>query len=220
MHRGEQCFLARPEWREADRAPTESAAYGSEETQLKHMLSNLLLDFPDMIRQSADLVRSLRAQCARQDHQPSLEDAIHRQLQMKQKVEQWFATVPLKAGPNVDAGDGQTTPPKQGYRNLFCGIVDCIVNSVLVKLGRMMLCLSIFLESTDHGVHDLFCDPGFLQTIEEHRATAQEAFVFVKTTSEIGTKPLDFGLKMIGTDDDVFEVPYPASMTTPESASS
>lgn len=201
MHAREECFLARPEWRDVDRAPTESSAYGSEETGLKYMLSKLLTDFPEMIRESADLVRSQRTQRGRQDHQSGLEDAICRQLQMKQKFERWFATVSLKTGSEIAASDGQTLPPEQRYRNLFCGIVDCIVNSVLVKIDRMVLCLSCFLRPTAHEA------PEILQVIEERRATAHAAFVFVKSTSDIGTKPLDFGLKMIATDDDLFEVP-------------
>ncbi|OIW23828.1 hypothetical protein CONLIGDRAFT_686057 [Coniochaeta ligniaria NRRL 30616] len=209
MHAGEECFLARPEWREVERAPTEPSAYGSEETRLKHMLSELLMDFPKMIRESADLVTSHSANRGWQDHPSCLQDVIYRQLQMKQELETWFATVSLKAGSDVGASDDQTLTTKPRYRNLFCGIVDCIVNSVLVKLDRMMLCLSTILHPTAQRVQGIVCDPAFLEAIENRRAIAREAFDFVKSTSDIGTKPLDFGLQMIATDDDVFEVPLP-----------
>jgi hypothetical protein len=73
----------------------------------------------------------------------------------------------------------------------------------------MILCLSTLLHPTAHGVQGIVCSPDFLRSIEHRQATAREAFVFVKSTSDIGTKPLDFGLKMIAIDDDVFEVPLP-----------
>lgn len=212
MHAGEECFLGRPEWREINRAPTEASAYGFEETRLKHMLSELLMNFPDMIRESSELVISHTSKCGRQPQQSRLQDAICRQLQMKQELETWFATVPLKTDSSIGAEADQTVPAEQCYRNLFCGIVDCIVNSVLVKLDRMMLCLSTLLHPAAGGIQGVFCDPGLLQTIKKHRATAHEAFLFVKSTSDIGTKPLDMGLKMIATDDDVFEVPLPTTL--------
>ncbi|KAH8905683.1 hypothetical protein BR93DRAFT_968924 [Coniochaeta sp. PMI_546] len=206
MHAGEECFLARPEWRDVDRAPTEASAYGSEETRLKHMLSELLMDLPELIRESADLVMSHKARRGQQDHETRLKNAISRQLQMKQELEIWFATVSLKTGSNGVDND-EASPPKLRYRTLFCGIVDCIVNSVFVKLDRMMLCLSTLLHPNAREYKGLGWSPSFLQAIEDRRTVAREAFVFVKSTSDIGTKPLDFGLKMIATDDDVFDVP-------------
>lgn len=125
---------------------------------------------------------------------------------MKQELEIWFATVSLKTGSNGVDND-EASPPKLRYRTLFCGIVDCIVNSVFVKLDRMMLCLSTLLHPNAREHKGLGWSPSFLQAIEDRRTVAREAFVFVKSTSDIGTKPLDFGLKMIATDDDVFDVP-------------
>jgi hypothetical protein len=217
MHTGEQCFLARPEWRAADRVPTESAAYGSEETQMKHMLSKLLMDFPDIIRQSVDLVKSLKAHDCQRDlqrqQQRALEDALNRQLKMKQELQRWFATVSLRTKCDTTPTEPEAAPSKPPYRNLFCGIVDCIANSTLVKLDRMLLCLSRFLHSKSHGVHDLVSSPHFLHLIAERRIVAREAFVFVKATSDIGTKPLDSGLQMIATEDDLFEVPASDTFT-------
>ncbi|KAB5578873.1 hypothetical protein GE09DRAFT_562855 [Coniochaeta sp. 2T2.1] len=215
MNAGEECFLARPEWRHAERAPVESSSYGSEETHLKHMLSKLLMDFPAMIRESADLVKSVTPESRREDFEPRIEDAVRQQLQLKQKLESWYFTISLKTASTsttaVAEDDRTTLLSEPVYRNLFCGIVACIVNSVLVKTDRMVLCLRTLLDYTiergavQHGGL-VVPDPRFQEVIEQRRAVAREAFVFVKSTSDIGTKPLDFGLKMIATDDDVFEL--------------
>lgn len=209
MHVPEQCFLARPEWRAIDRAPTGPSAYGSEESHLKNTLSNLLMDLPGMIREAADLVKSQRTQRGRKDHQLALEDAICRLVRLKQKLEKWFATLSLKTGSGLATTDGQWHPPKQRYRNFFCGIVDCVVSTVLVKLDRMVLCLASFLHPADHTLLHLTLSPELLRAIEERRNTSLEAFALVKSTSDVGIKPLALGLKMIATDDDLFEVTLP-----------
>lgn len=209
MHTGEECFLARSEWRDIERAPIEATAYGSEATQLKNVMSNLMLDFPDVIREAADLVVAYRSKRGRKDYEQCVEDSIYQQQQLKLKLETWFATVSLKTAPEEGAHDGQTNAAKQRYRNLFCGIVDCIINSVLVKLDRMLFCLRTLLHPTAEEAEDLGWGPDFLKAIEKRGVNARAAFAFVKSTSDIGTKPLDFGLKVIATDDDLFEVPVP-----------
>lgn len=210
MHAQEECFLTRPEWRGVDRAATEPSAYGSEETQLKNILSKLLMDLPAMVRESADLVKSQRTQHGRQDQQSALVDVTCRQTRTKQKIERWFSTLSLKTGPDLAATDGQPLPPhKQRYRSVFCAIVDCVVNSVLVKIDRMILCLSSLLDPTARNLLGPAFGPDFTQVMEKRRTAGREAFGFVKSTSDIGTKPLGFGLNMIATDDDVFEMALP-----------
>jgi len=205
----EECFLARPAWRGLDRAPVEKSAYGSEATALKLVMSNLMLDFPEMIREAADLVRTRGAKHGQRDYDACLEGVLRRQFHMKTELEMWLNTVSLKTGTKVGAQHDQTPPSKQRYRNLFCGIVDCIVNSVLAKLDRMLLRLGTLVQPTPRIVLGLQCGPDTLQGIEARKATAMAALAFVKSTSDIGTKPLDLGLKMIATDDDLFEVPGP-----------
>src|SRR4051794_31093258 len=128
MNAGEECFLTRPEWRNAERSPLEPSGYGYEETHLKHTLSKLLTDFPGMIRESASLVRSLAGKGVRPDDRSEVESAVCRQLQLKKTFESWFATLSLKTASAVDSDDGQPPLAEMRYRNLFCGIVDCIVN--------------------------------------------------------------------------------------------
>jgi hypothetical protein len=215
MHAGEDSFLAQPEWREVLRYPSERPSYSSEAARLKAELCVFLVDIPGMIRESTDLVISYPAKRGRADHRSRLQDVVSRILRMKQHLEAWSATLHVKAGWHTadheslgegqEADDGRLEADEQPYPNVLIAVLDCIVNSVLVKLDRMLLCLSNLLHQAVHGT-DSPVHRHSLQKMERRQANSRMSFVLIESSCKIVSKPLGFGLKMIASNDDLFEV--------------
>lgn len=86
------------------------------------------------------------------------------------------------------------------YPDLLVGIVDCVANTALVTIDRILRSLyntkmaSSVLMGESFGLSVEFDGP---EVVEGWRRRAVSAFEYVKGESVIAAKPLDFGVRQI-----------------------
>lgn len=128
----------------------------------------------------------------------------HRIREVMHNIAQFMA---LEAEPIFSFSRTYGTLSEQAmrYPDVVAGVVDCVANTGLLTLEKL-------LESLDQERRN-FSDPNHIQqTVSQslssgsmirlqRRQRIKTAFEFVKSESTLAAKPLDFGLRLVETED-------------------
>lgn len=217
---GRSCFLAEPEWREVFESPDLSLTHTSRNTALRSELCDFLVDIPALISETAVFLSEGPPTFS------SLEPHFEKQrlrlrqvtLDLSEQVKSWH-------GRNFGRLSGCTqAPPLGDVRKIITGdtkhslnpegtlfwVVNCVTNSVLVKLEQLLFAL----DSATGDVHDA----KHLLRLEEylkHEELARTALEAVGEHSQIATKPLIFGLSQLWSGGDVMATSWGQRFQSP-----
>jgi hypothetical protein len=86
------------------------------------------------------------------------------------------------------------------YPELLLAVLDCVSNSVLVRLEKLLLTLT----SVPLQQHEELKFTPSPATIARRQATIRNSFNFVKRHSKVAAKPLEFGLQQLWSADRAF----------------
>ena len=174
---------------------------------LRAKLCDLLVDIPDLLSELSKLSdldgsRSLD----QSDPESGHERILLRAIATSRSIETWYANElePLLLAcsspsnallkPNGPLWDIPTDAGKVlEYPELLLAVLDCVSNSVLVRLGKLLLTLS----SASLRLHEELKFAICPTTIARRQATIRESFNFVKRNSKVAAKPLEFGLQQL-----------------------
>ena len=207
---GQSCFLAEPEWRDVLELPDPSLTHLSQNTALRSELCNFLVDIPTLISEIAVFLS--------EGPPTSSSSKLHFEKQrlrlrnvtfdLSQQLKSWhhrnFGLVSnlILEAPTLDTsslrkktGDSRDSDNPEG--TLFW-VVNCVPNSVLVKLEQLLFALD--------SINEDFQDVRHLMRLEEylkHQELARNALEAVGDQSRIAIKPLIFGLSQLWSSDDL-----------------
>ena len=99
------------------------------------------------------------------------------------------------------------------YPELLLTVLDCVSNSVLVRLEKLLLTLTSA-SLQQHEELKFTLGPA---TIARRQATIRESFNFVRRHSKVAAKPLEFGLQQLWSTDRAI-VQYSISETSKSEA--
>lgn len=206
MHAREDCFLAEPKWRNVL-----SSSYGPRLSghkpgaiELRNSLCDVLVDFPGMVQEEAELLATSTTHWKVSHDLPRLERATQRALRLQNCMNSWYGdfaqAVPYSAQQDPASIDGTLESDMDwsgdhDRPNPLYDILDCVATTVLARLDQMLLHLS----SLQPGVSPDGClDDFFLTGVEARRQKARATFEVVRSKSSVSAKPLKFGLLQIG----------------------
>jgi hypothetical protein len=187
---------------------------GPPSLSLRSKLCDLLVDIPDLLSElskSSDLdgSRSLDQSDPERRH----ERKLLRPNAMNRSIETWYANelepLLLACGspPNASlksngpAWDIHTDTGKVfEYPELLLAVLDCVSNSVLVRLEELLLTLTSASLQQHKNLNFTLCPA----TIARRQATIRKSFNFVKRHSKVAAKPLEFGLQQLWSTDCAF----------------
>jgi hypothetical protein len=208
VNAGQNCFLSQSQWRQLLRdSATSPVAQGPPSLSLRAKLCDLLVDIPDLFSELSkpsdpDGSRSLDQRDPESRHGCILLRAIA----TSRSIETWYtnelepllsacrspSNAPLKSnGPPWDIHTD--TGKVLDYPELLLAVLDCVSNSVLVRLEKLLLTLpSASLQQLEE-LKFAICPT----TTARRQATIRESFNFVKRNSKVAAKPLEFGLQQL-----------------------
>ena len=209
---GQNCFLSQSQWRQLLRNPAVSpVTQGPPSLSVRAKLCDLLVDIPDLLSELSDLDGSRSLD--RSDPESRHERILLRAIAMNRNIETWYANElePLlfACGPppnaslksNGPAWDIHTDTGKVfEYPELLLAVLDCVSNSVLVRLEKLLLTLTSASLQQHEELKFTLCPA----TIARRQATIRESFNFVKRHSKVAAKPLEFGLQQLWSTDRTF----------------
>lgn len=187
---------------------------GPPSISLRSKLCDLLVDIPDLL---SELSKSSDLDGSRSLHQSDPESRheriLLRAIAMNGSIETWYANelepLLLACGspPNASLksnGPGWDIHTDTGkvfeYPELLLAVLDCVSNSVLVRLEELLLTLTSASLQQHKKLNFTFCPA----TIARRQATIRESFNFVKRHSKVAAKPLEFGLQQLWSTDCAF----------------
>jgi hypothetical protein len=220
MSEGQDCFLSQSQWRQLLQKPAAfPVSRGPPSLSLRSKLCNLLVDGPDLLQEAAKLI-DLEASGSYDplELQKQRYDVFVRASSMKRSIEGWYlnefqpsllvfrslandySKVSLPS--DLESNHGHISR----YPEVLFGVLDCVSNTVLVKLDQLLLSLT----AGSSGKHDdlsFVIDPDLTATRQE---TIHDSFAFVSRKVRVAAKPLEFGLQQIWSIGHVF---YPDQLS-------
>jgi hypothetical protein len=205
---------------------------GPPSLSLRAKLCDLLVDIPYLLSELSKLSdldgsRSLD----QSDPESQYERILLRAIAVNRSIETWYANelepILLACGSpfnaslksNGPARDIQTDTGKVfEYPELLLAVLDCVSNSVLVRLEKLLLTLTSASLQQHEELKFTLCPA----TIARRQATIRESFNFVKRHSKVAAKPLEFGLQQLWSTDrafgqySIFETSKSESQQVPE----
>jgi hypothetical protein len=164
---------------------------------LRSQLCDYLVDIPVLVQDSTTVLAEA-SKLYDEDAQAKLDGIRERILLMRERLENWYVNVAVPRIRRVDKKHMIIDEPRvehdDTYPGLLFGVLDCVANTVLVKLDTLLL--SIGAASGRMG-----CDISY-DTIMRRQSTARKALEMVRRRSLIAAKPLEFGLQQIWNDDE------------------
>lgn len=187
---------------------------GPPSLSIRAKLCDILVDIPDLLSELSNLSDLDGSRSLDQGDLESRHECILlRAIAINRSIETWYANEleplllayrsPSSASlkPNdppwdVHPGTGKVFQ----YPELLLAVLDCVSNSVLVRLEKLLLTLT----STSQQQHDELKFAICPTTIARRQATIRESFNFVKKSSKVAAKPLEFGLQQLWSTDRAF----------------
>ncbi|KAL1857908.1 hypothetical protein Plec18170_003132 [Paecilomyces lecythidis] len=215
MNGGEDCFLSHPRWRQLVQSP---AMYptrkGPPSLSLRSKLCNLLVDGPDLLSEASKLSRlDSSGLCHPAELERQRDDVVRRAVSMKQSIEKWYyeefepSLAAQKVLANTSTRPFQSDPPTTHeddnpiYPEVLFGVLDCISNSVLIRLDELLLSLTAG-SLRGHGGPVVSVNTDIIARRQE---TVRISFDYVRRNSRVAAKPLEFGMRQIWSIGRVFD---------------
>jgi hypothetical protein len=208
VHAGQTCFLSQSQWRQLLRNSAASpAGQGPPSLSLRAKLCDLLVDIPDLLSELSNLSNLDGSRLPDQSDIESRHECILlRAIAISRRIRTWHVNEfeplllacrsPSNASlrPNSPPWDIHTDTGKAfEYPELLLAVLDCVSNSVLVRLEKLLLTLTpASLQQREELQLDI-CPA----TIARRQATIRKTFNFVKRSSTVAAKPLEFGLQQL-----------------------
>ncbi|PQE30299.1 C6 zinc finger domain protein [Rutstroemia sp. NJR-2017a WRK4] len=187
---GKDCYLRQPEWRSllATTSPwPDDVIYRKEITSLR-----LRVELCDHLQEIPSLLADLYTLQGRQEGAPSRIELMGRALEAYDNMVSWLHGC---FDPHCAIDFSETSPKSFRYPDIIAGVVDCVANTALLTLDKMICFLyhgnlpSSRTASLHHG------DSEEQRTIQKWHQRAVCAFEYVRGESTIAAKPLEFGLR-------------------------
>ena len=213
VNAGQNCFLSQSQWRQLlQNTAVPPVAQGPPSLSLRAKLCDWLVDIPDLLSEVSNLSdldgsRSLDLTDSESRH----ERVLLRAIAMNRRIETWctkeleplllscdsLSNASLKSnGPSW--GTRTNTGNDFEYPELLLAVLDCVSNSVLIKLKELLSTLTSA-SSQQHEELVNICPA----TIARRKATVRVSLDFVKRNSKVAAKPLEFGLEQLWSIDGV-----------------
>lgn len=189
-------------------------AQGPPSLPLRAKLCDVLVDVPDLLSQASTLSDLDGSRSGDQaDLEARCEHLLLRVTAMSRRLETWYveelepllracdslSTASTKStGPSRDTGN--TSGDSYEYPELLLAVLDCISNTVLVKLEKVFSTLTLALPELHKDI-GLATWPA---TIMRRQATVRVSLNFVRRNSKVAAKPLEFGLQQLWSADGAF----------------
>ena len=206
---GRNCFLSDPEWRNLlDTAPEPAVVGNMPGLRLRVTLCDILVGIPDLVEEATRVMSSFGAEpsstalkAKRQMH------VFWRVIAEKLKLESWYmkevqpllkVELPIPESTDsklmLDPNNNSTAPTLPVYQELLLAVNDCVANAILLTMERLLLGLSAKCKLTmNDNVANTLQD---IDTVAR-KIYVNRAFDYVKSTSPVAAKPLEFGLKQL-----------------------
>ncbi|KIY02498.1 uncharacterized protein Z520_00963 [Fonsecaea multimorphosa CBS 102226] len=193
---GQECFLSRQEWRQllkSSTAPIATVEHAG--ISLRSELNEFLVDVPGLAREASSIADELLN--GKPDSAGLLErrqKAIIQISSLKRAFELWYCTkvAPQRPIPGVPLPNKVEIPRNSSPQDeLLFAIVDCVSNCVMIKLDSLW-------ASIDSNRHVLKVDIlDFQKAQSKRKLIMHQSFQFVRASSHIAAKPLEFGLQQL-----------------------
>ncbi|KEF52117.1 uncharacterized protein A1O9_11743 [Exophiala aquamarina CBS 119918] len=200
----EKCFLSRPEWRQLTGSlATTGAQIPRSCGLLQTRFTDILMDVPDLFYSVIKLSEQEKARCIDMTVIKTRALRVLRQVvTMQGTIQNWydddFEPVLRKASGEFQ-DDFDNDGCHRGYPNVFLAVLDCTSNSILLHVEALLSKLAtLFPRETQ-----LLKPDTPIGCAVARQAIVHSAFVYVKKSSKVAWKPLEFGLKQLQTLDDV-----------------
>ncbi|KAH0835183.1 hypothetical protein FOPE_04078 [Fonsecaea pedrosoi] len=187
------------EWRQSlESPPTSIDTEGHASISLRSELCEFLVDVPGLIREATSTADQLLDGDVdpvglKKRHQ----NAIIQISSVKHAFEWWYSTkiAPLRSiSDAVGSTRVETTSNSSVRDDLLLAVVDCVSNSIMIKLDTLQAQLN-----SDWG--NLRVDVlGCQQAQAKRRKMMYQALQFVRDKSLVAAKPLEFGLRQLWLD--------------------
>ncbi|KAJ9297387.1 hypothetical protein DTO271G3_4680 [Paecilomyces variotii] len=207
MSEGQECFLSQLRWRQLLQSPAIfSISKGPPSLSLRSKLCDLLVDGPDLLSEASKLSRLEASGLHHQfELERQLDRVLYRAVSMKRSIERWYieefepsllahrslANASTKAAPPSDLQSKLGIPR---YPEVLFGVLDCVSNSVLVRLDELLLSLTAESLGRHNGSAAAVVDPDITAQRQE---TVRTSFDSVRQSSRVAAKPLEFGMRQI-----------------------
>jgi hypothetical protein len=188
---------------------------GPPSLSLRAKLCDLLVDIPNILSELSKLSdpdgsRSLD----QRDSESRYERILLRAIATSRSIETWYtneleplllacrspSNAPLKSnGPPEDIYTD--TAKVLDYPELLLAVLDCVSNSVLIRLEKLLLTLTSASLQQPEELKFAICPT----TTARRQATIRESFNFVKRNSKVAAKPLEFGLQQLWSTNRAFD---------------
>jgi hypothetical protein len=208
VNAGQNCFLSQSQWRQLLRNSAASpVTQGPPSLSLRAKLCDLLVDIPDVLSELSKLSDVDGSRSLDQRNPESRrERTLLRAIAVKRSIETWYANEleplllacrsPSNASlkPNGPPWDIHADTGKVlEYPELLLAVLDCVSNSVLVRLEKLLLALTSASLQRHEELKFVLC-PALMA---RRQATIRKSFNFVKRSSKVAAKPLEFGLQQL-----------------------
>lgn len=169
--------------------------------RLRTQLCDFLVEIPDLISDMADLIAPPTdvlmdpIELAYQQR-----TVIFRAAILKRDMEAWYTEQlqPSRLDSNTSKEDSLVSKrdiPADGiaYPEILHAVVDCVSNSVLLRLDEMLLAL-LSVSTERYNDLELFIASN---STSKRLNIVRRSYEFVKRRSRVAAKPLEFGLKQL-----------------------
>ncbi|PQE29560.1 C6 zinc finger domain protein [Rutstroemia sp. NJR-2017a BBW] len=187
---GKDCYLRQPQWRSllATTSPwPDDVIYRKQIASLR-----LRVELCDHLQEIPALLADLYTLQSRHEGAPSRIELMGRALEAYDNMASWLYDC---FDPHCALDFSETSPKSFRYPDIIAGVVDCVANTALLTLDKMICFLyhgnlpNPITTSLHHG------DSEEQRTIQKWHQRAVCAFEYVRGESTIAAKPLEFGLR-------------------------
>ncbi|KAB8293772.1 hypothetical protein EYC80_009257 [Monilinia laxa] len=195
----EDCFLHQPEWRVLLTTTSSWPSNAITPTELKSLklrveLCSQLFQLPSILEEASSYDNRPSGSTSALD--PILTNKTHR---MYSNMKIWLHHA---VEPHLISTPSNTTHDTIKYPDTIAGVVDCVANTTLLTLDKL-LCLLYHGNISTHPINTL-ASPA---TVENWYRRASTAFEFVQTESTFAAKPLGIGISQFQS-----SIPKPLAM--------
>jgi hypothetical protein len=193
---GRECFLSRPDWRNMLHSTRSILDDGPTSISLRAQLCDYLVDVLGLLREASNLIeetsnsRSQRTEIA--DWRDSL---MWRTSSLKQAFEWWYdnniSTLRRIYDDAHPEGEKAAGNNKSVNEDLLLAVIECVSNSLLIRLDMVLSDLSAELTLGKLGYHQ------HRNVIARRQTAVLKALEYVREHSRTAAKPLEFGLQVL-----------------------
>ena len=193
---GQECFLSRQEWRVllSSPGPREPASIS-----LRSQLCDFLVDVPGLLKDVSNVIsRTAGIDLPEAQVTERRQKVVHQLVSLKQTFEWWYHSrvAPLRSISDAIYSKEMRESHAKGFGDdgVLLAVVDCVSNSVMIKLDALLFNLANNSEATTASS---FACQG---AIAGRRKAMSNALSYVWEHSSVALKPLEFGLQRLWLD--------------------